>query len=116
MTDNELAAIIVAARKMPWPYGGIVEFLALTGQRREEVVQASPDEIDPRSPNLVYSRRSHRELQSPYCASLRPAWAVISGHLTGSTSSQPPLGTTSRPIQRQSARLTSCRALRMAAA
>jgi len=46
LSDNELATIIVAARKMPWPYGGIVEFLALTGQRREEVVQATPGEID----------------------------------------------------------------------
>jgi hypothetical protein len=30
LTDNELAAIIVAARKIAWPYSGIVEFLALT--------------------------------------------------------------------------------------
>jgi hypothetical protein len=29
--DQELAQIIVAAREMPPPYGGIIEFLALTG-------------------------------------------------------------------------------------
>ena len=46
LTDQELAAIILAARQMPWPYGGIVEFLALTGQRREEVAQLKWHEID----------------------------------------------------------------------
>jgi integrase len=37
LNDQELAQIIIAARKMDGPYGGIVELLALTGQRREEV-------------------------------------------------------------------------------
>ena len=39
LTDPELAAVILAARRMSQPYGLIVEFLALTGQRREEVAQ-----------------------------------------------------------------------------
>ena len=39
LADRELAAIVQAARAMPAPFGGIVEFLALTGQRREEVAQ-----------------------------------------------------------------------------
>jgi hypothetical protein len=34
LTDEELAAIIIAARKMESPYGGIIELLALSGQRR----------------------------------------------------------------------------------
>jgi integrase len=46
LTDQELAQIILAARKMGGPYGGIVEFLALTGQRREEVAQMAWDELD----------------------------------------------------------------------
>jgi integrase len=46
LTDEELAAVICGARQMPWPYGGIVEFLALTGQRREEVNQVKWNEID----------------------------------------------------------------------
>src|SRR6266568_179665 len=46
LTDEELASIIAAARKMGGPYGGIVEFLALTGQRREEVARMSWDELD----------------------------------------------------------------------
>jgi integrase len=46
LTDQELAQIILAARKMGDPYGGIIEFLALTGQRREEVAGMTWDELD----------------------------------------------------------------------
>jgi integrase len=46
LTDQELALVIRAARKMSGPFGGIVEFLALTGQRREEVAQMTWDELD----------------------------------------------------------------------
>ena len=46
LTDQELALVIRAARKMGGPYGGIVELLALTGQRREEVAQMTWDELD----------------------------------------------------------------------
>jgi integrase len=47
LDDKELAQIILAARKIGGPYGGIVEFLALTGQRREEVAGLRWDELDP---------------------------------------------------------------------
>jgi integrase len=43
--DDELGSVISAARKMG-TYGAIVEFLALTGQRREEVAQATWGEFD----------------------------------------------------------------------
>jgi integrase len=46
LEDDELARILSAARQMDGPYGGIVELLALTGQRREEVAQLTWDEID----------------------------------------------------------------------
>jgi integrase len=46
LNDQELAQIILAARKMDGPYGGIVELLALTGQRREEVARVKWDELD----------------------------------------------------------------------
>ena len=46
LTDHELAQIILAARKMSGPYGGIVELLALTGQRREEVAGMPWGELD----------------------------------------------------------------------
>jgi integrase len=46
LTDTELAEIIRAGRQLGGPYGGIVEVLALTGQRRDEVARMSWDEID----------------------------------------------------------------------
>ncbi len=49
LDDDELARIIRAARQMNGPYGAIVEFLALTGQRREEVAQLIWEEIDLKS-------------------------------------------------------------------
>jgi integrase len=49
LTDQELATIILAARQMPPPYGGIVELLALTGQRRHEVCELKWDELDEKS-------------------------------------------------------------------
>jgi integrase len=46
LTNNELASVIRAGRQIGGAYGGIVEMLALTGQRREEVAQMVGDEID----------------------------------------------------------------------
>ena len=46
LEDDELGRIILAARHIGEPYGGIVELLALTGQRREEVAQMRWEELD----------------------------------------------------------------------
>ena len=46
LSDAELARLILAARQIGGPYGDIVEVLALTGQRREEVARCTWDEID----------------------------------------------------------------------
>src|ERR1019366_8588709 len=46
LTDGELAQVILAVRQMSGPYGGIVELLALTGQRREEVAAMTWGELD----------------------------------------------------------------------
>ena len=46
LNDDELARVIIAARQIGGPYRGIVELLALTGQRREEVARCTWDEID----------------------------------------------------------------------
>jgi integrase len=46
LDDAELAQVLIAARTMVGPYGGIVEFLALTAQRREEVAGLRWDEMD----------------------------------------------------------------------
>ena len=46
LSDDELARVIIAVRQIGGPYGGIVELLALTGQRREEAARCDWDEID----------------------------------------------------------------------
>jgi integrase len=46
LDDEELARVILAARQIGGPYGGVVEFLALTGQRREEVAGLQWEELD----------------------------------------------------------------------
>ena len=46
LTDGELAGVIQAARQLGGPYGAIVEVLALTGQRRDEVARMCWDEVD----------------------------------------------------------------------
>jgi integrase len=46
LNDTELTQVVVAARKIGGPYGAIVELLALTGQRREEVACIRWEELD----------------------------------------------------------------------
>jgi integrase len=46
LNDDELTRVIIAARQIGGPYGGIVELLALTGQRREEAARCVWEEID----------------------------------------------------------------------
>jgi integrase len=46
LDDEQLAGVILAARQISGPYGGMVELLALTGQRREEVAGLTWDELD----------------------------------------------------------------------
>jgi integrase len=46
LNDKELAQVILGARKIGGRYGAIVELLALTGQRREEVTGLQREELD----------------------------------------------------------------------
>ena len=46
LDDAELAQVLIAARTTGGPYCGIVEFLALTAQRREEVAGLRWNELD----------------------------------------------------------------------
>src|SRR5246500_3683521 len=46
LDDEELARVILPARQIGGPYSGIVELLALTGQRREEVARLQWEELD----------------------------------------------------------------------
>jgi integrase len=77
LTDQELAAVILAARRMPPPYSRIVEFLALTGQRREEVAQLKWDELDEktRTWTIPGSRTKNKKAHIVHLA--EPAWKVI---------------------------------------
>jgi integrase len=46
LSDEELTEVILAARRIGGPYGAIVELLALTGQRREEVARMKWEELE----------------------------------------------------------------------
>ena len=71
------AKVIRAARTMAGPYGGIVEFLALTGQRREEVAQSTWDEFDLKTCGLDDTQSTDEEWQDAHCAVSRSAIAVL---------------------------------------
>jgi len=77
LTDEELAAIILGARKMPHPYRRIVEFLALTGQRREEVAQLKRDELHEkaRTWTIPGSRTKNKKAHIVHLS--EPAWKVV---------------------------------------
>ena len=46
LSDEELARVILPPEQIDGRYGGIVELLALTGQRREEVAKLAWEELD----------------------------------------------------------------------
>jgi integrase len=46
LTDDELARVILTAREIGVAFGGIIELLALAGQRRQEVARLTGDELD----------------------------------------------------------------------
>ena len=77
LSDQELAQIILAAREMPAPYGDIVEFLALTGQRREEVAKLRWSELDEqaRTWTIPSSRTKNKKAHIVHLS--EPAWRVI---------------------------------------
>jgi integrase len=97
LTDRELACIIQAARRLGGPYGAIVEVLALTGQRRDEVARMSWDELDLES--RVWALPAGRtKNDKPHIVQLSiPAVAVIgaqprSGRLVFSRNAITPIG------------------------
>jgi integrase len=46
LADEELGAVVIGSRTIGFPFGSIVEFLALTGQRREEVSRMAWHHVD----------------------------------------------------------------------
>jgi integrase len=83
LIDQELATIILAARQMPPPYGGIVELLALTGQRRQEVSQLKWDELDEKSRtwSIPAARTKNKKAHIVHLSD--PAWKIISQRPVG---------------------------------
>ena len=77
LTDQELAAVILAARSMPPPYGRIVEFLALTGQRREEAAQLTWEEIDEKARTWTIPGSRTKNKRAHIVHLSEPAWKVI---------------------------------------
>ena len=77
LTDPELAAVILAARSMPPPYGRIVEFLALTGQRREEAAQLTWEEIDEKARTWTIPGSRTKNKRAHIVHLSEPAWKVI---------------------------------------
>jgi integrase len=80
LSDSELAQIILTARQIGGAYGDIVEVLALTGQRREEVARCTWDEIDLKmrtwklSSDRTKNAKSHEvHLSDPVIAVLKRA-------------------------------------------
>ena len=77
LTDDELAAVILAARQAPRPYGPIVEFLALAGQRREEVAKLRWNEIDERTRtwSIPGSRTKNKKAHIVHLS--EQAWRIV---------------------------------------
>ncbi len=83
LTDEELASIIIAARQMQSPYGGIIELLALTGQRRNEVARLRWDELDEktRTWSIPSSRTKNKRTHIVHLS--EQAWSVIEARPKG---------------------------------
>ncbi len=81
--DDQELAYILAARKIPGAYGGIVEFLALTGQRREEVAKLKWNELDEKSRtwSIPGSRTKNKRAHIVHLSG--PAWKVVAARPKG---------------------------------
>lgn len=53
LDDNELRALLIACREIPYPIGPCVELLLHTGCRREEIAQAQWSEYDAKNRTLI---------------------------------------------------------------
>jgi integrase len=77
LDDKELAAVILTARQKPAPFGAILEVLALTGQRREEVAQMAWSEIDEASRVWHIPSRRSKNARAHLVHLFDPVWAII---------------------------------------
>jgi integrase len=77
LDDSELAAVIVTGRQMPDPFGAILEVLALTGQRREEVAQMAWSEIDGAARRWHIPSQRTKNAKAHLVHLSDPVWAII---------------------------------------
>lgn len=77
LDDKELAAVILTARQMPAPFGAILEVLALTGQRREEVAQMAWSEIDEATRTWHIPSKRSKNAKAHLVHLSDPVWAII---------------------------------------
>jgi integrase len=77
LTDDELAAVLKAARSMEPVFGGIVELLALTAQRREEVTQLTWAEIDQKTKTWLLSASRAKNGRDHLVHLSEQAWNVL---------------------------------------
>jgi integrase len=77
LSDDELAAVLEAAREIGFPFGSIVEFLALTGQRRDEVGRMKWSNTDEERRTWIIPG-DHAKNGKPHIVHLsRPALAIL---------------------------------------
>jgi integrase len=77
LSDEELALVVDAARRIGFPFGSIVEVLALTGQRRDEVGRMAWEHLDRRRKTWVVPGE-HAKNGKPHLVQLSaPVLAII---------------------------------------
>lgn len=77
LDDKELAAVIITARRMPAPFGAILEVLALTGQRREEVAQMAWSELDEAARIWHIPSQRSKNAKAHLVHLSDPVWTII---------------------------------------
>jgi integrase len=77
LSDFELGRVILAARKIGPPFGAIIELLALTGQRREEVAQMAPHKIEQATRTWCIPGRRTKNGKAHIVHLAEPAWRIV---------------------------------------
>lgn len=79
LSDDELRAVVASARQIGYPFGSIVQLLALSGQRREEVGRLTWNQLDLESRTWMIPGE-HTKNGKPHIVHLsEPALTLIAG-------------------------------------
>lgn len=79
LTDAELRAVLTAAREIGHPFGSIVQFLALTGQRRDEVGRLTWGQLHLESATWVLPAEHAKNGKSHIVHLNKPALQILQG-------------------------------------